>query len=94
MSRKKTNCKREAIQQSRPWEYSTGPTSEEGKRVSSQNALKRGLHTAEVRSARCEAYDLLRCVQDVLCGIPDDERHHEAIVKCRVMAGKMGIPMP
>ena len=42
VSRKFRREARRRIQETRPWEHSTGPRSEEGKRTTSGNALKLG----------------------------------------------------
>lgn len=42
----------ELISNWKPWEKSTGPTTEVGKATSSQNSLKTGWHVAEMRQAR------------------------------------------
>jgi len=41
-----------AMRKWKPWEKSTGPKTEAGKAASSQNALTRGLHTAELKRLR------------------------------------------
>jgi len=38
---------RESVQKTRPWEKSTGPCTDEGKRIASRNALKHGLRSAK-----------------------------------------------
>lgn len=56
MSRNWTQEERErhssAIQSWKPWLHSTGPTTEEGKAVSSRNALKTGLHSEAGKELR------------------------------------------
>ncbi len=42
----------ELIQQVKPWKRSTGPKTRQGKRRSSQNALRTGEHTELVRTLR------------------------------------------
>jgi hypothetical protein len=42
----------ELIENWRPWEQSTRPTTKEGKVTSSQNSLKTGWHSAEMRELR------------------------------------------
>lgn len=42
----------ERIKQMKPWEKTTGAKTIEGKRTSSQNALKTGFHSAEVKEIR------------------------------------------
>ncbi len=48
-SRKKQS---ELIKQVKPWKRSTGPKTRQGKRRSSQNALRTGEHTELVRTLR------------------------------------------
>ncbi|PQV51794.1 hypothetical protein B0G83_1041 [Paraburkholderia sp. BL21I4N1] len=50
----------EAIRRWKPWERSTGPTTEEGKAGASQNALKHGLRSAEWLEYRRRFNGLLR----------------------------------
>lgn len=38
---------RESARRNQPWQYSTGPRTAKGKRVSSRNALRLGFYTAE-----------------------------------------------
>jgi hypothetical protein len=58
------NRQREAIQASKPWQKSTGPTSDEGKAVASQNANQGGLRpqlralSQALRSSRLALADL------------------------------------
>ena len=54
----------EAIRGWRPWELSTGPATDEGKAVASQNALKRGLRSAEWLADLKRVNDLLRACRD------------------------------
>lgn len=42
----------ENIRKTRPWEKTTGPKSAEGKAAVSQNALKTGMHTGDMRELR------------------------------------------
>ena len=42
----------ELVQHWMPWMHSTGPKTDEGKETCSQNALKNGMHTAEMRKLR------------------------------------------
>ena len=37
----------DVIRKWKPWEQSTGPTSDEGKAIASRNALKHGMRAAE-----------------------------------------------
>ena len=41
-----------AMRKWKPWEQSTGPKTDAGKATVSQNALTRGLHTAEMRKLK------------------------------------------
>lgn len=56
----------EAIKRWRPWECSTGPKSDEGKDVSSQNRLKHGMRSREWLEQQREINDLLRVCRDRL----------------------------
>ena len=38
----------------RAWEFSTGPRTEAGKAIASQNAVKTGIHSAQFRAIRSE----------------------------------------
>jgi len=42
----------ETCRKTKPWKHTTGPKTRTGKATSSQNALKSGLHTAEMRALR------------------------------------------
>lgn len=42
----------EALQRWKPWAHSTGPKTEDGKAAAAQNALKSGLHTAEIKELK------------------------------------------
>jgi hypothetical protein len=44
----------------RAWEFSTGPRTEAGKAIASQNAVKTGLHSAQFRAVRKELARLSR----------------------------------
>lgn len=39
-------------QKTKPWKQTTGPKTAKGKKTSSQNALKSGLHSAEIRKLK------------------------------------------
>lgn len=52
------------IRQWQPWNRSTGPQSEEGKRASCRNALKHGLRSAEWEAQRSTLVDALREAHD------------------------------
>ncbi|MFM0644527.1 hypothetical protein PQR14_09355 [Paraburkholderia bryophila] len=56
----------EAIKRWKPWERSTGPKSDEGKEVSSQNGLKHGMRSREWLERQREMNDLLRACRDRL----------------------------
>jgi len=57
---------REAIQLWRPWEQSTGPQSDEGKAVSSQNAVVHGLRARGWLAYQKRINDLLRACKERL----------------------------
>ncbi|MBW4490766.1 MAG: hypothetical protein KME12_23580 [Trichocoleus desertorum ATA4-8-CV12] len=42
----------ELIKNWTPWKKSTGPRTDDGKAIASQNSLKTGWHTAEMRQSR------------------------------------------
>jgi len=50
----------ELIKNWRPWERSTGPTTDEGKAVASRNTLKHGLRSAEWLEEQRRVNDVLR----------------------------------
>ncbi|TYZ53315.1 hypothetical protein C2I33_19845 [Ralstonia solanacearum] len=50
----------EAIKRWRPWERSTGPKSDEGKKVASQNGLKHGMRSRAWLEQQRATNDLLR----------------------------------
>lgn len=54
----------EAIRRWRPWEQSTGPRTEEGKSVASQNALRHGLRSAEWLEEVHRVNEIIRAVRD------------------------------
>ena len=51
---------REAIQQWRPWEQSTGPRTPEGKANASRNSLVHGMRDARNRELMRRIHELLR----------------------------------
>ncbi|MGH1397629.1 MAG: hypothetical protein ACRBCT_00240 [Alphaproteobacteria bacterium] len=58
----------EAIRRHRPWEKSTGPKSQAGKAVSSQNALKHGLYGVNAKSIEallCANQDFIKAYKDL-----------------------------
>ncbi|NCT40328.1 MAG: hypothetical protein GW778_01525 [Alphaproteobacteria bacterium] len=42
----------ETIRKTQPWKTTSGPKTESGKAATSQNALKSGLHTAEIKALK------------------------------------------
>lgn len=53
----------EAIRRWKPWEKSTGPTSDKGKGVSALNRLKHGLRSRGYLADRKRINDLIRAIQ-------------------------------
>jgi hypothetical protein len=53
-----------AIRRWRPWAKSSGPTSDIGKAVASQNAVKHGLRGREWTEMRKRMNDMLRACRD------------------------------
>lgn len=49
----------ERIKEWKPWLKSTGPRTEEGKFVSSMNALKTGAHSADMRDLEATLKELI-----------------------------------
>lgn len=45
-------AQRERMLKNKPWEKSTGPRTRRGKKISSANATKHGLHSAEIKAIR------------------------------------------
>ena len=48
----------------RPWEFSTGPRTPDGKAAAGQNALRHGERSAATRDALRDARALMRIVRD------------------------------
>ena len=62
---------RALIQTWKPWQKSTGATTKEGKAISSQNALKEGIYTAESLQSYKELRDLDRKFREHMREIDD-----------------------
>ncbi|MCP1120503.1 hypothetical protein [Robbsia andropogonis] len=56
----------EAIRRWKPWEQSTGPTTDDGKLVSSLNAMRRGRGDPQYRKELAEAKRQVRCIMAAL----------------------------
>ncbi|QJD72414.1 hypothetical protein HH196_10385 [Marinobacterium sp. LSUCC0821] len=52
----------ERIRKSKPWLKSTGPKTEQGKRISCMNALKSGAYAAEMRDLEILLLEISRAV--------------------------------
>ena len=57
---------RDAIQRWKPWERSTGPKTDDGKRRSAKNSTVTGIHSAENRAIVREIREQLRAAQELL----------------------------
>ena len=53
------------------WRFSTGPVSESGKAIASQNAIKTGMHSAQFRAVRKELARLSRERRTILKAMND-----------------------
>ncbi|MCB1783936.1 MAG: hypothetical protein KDI13_08055 [Alphaproteobacteria bacterium] len=56
----------ENIRKTKPWTKTTGPRTPEGKEAVSQNALKHGLHSADIQELRRLLRHQKACVKSVL----------------------------
>lgn len=64
----------ERIRQSKPWEKSTGPRTEEGKAASSQNALVHGERSADAIAARKQFNDVMRSSRAIIARMKEAGR--------------------
>jgi hypothetical protein len=64
----RTRKKIENAKKNKPWEYSTGPNTDEGKAISSQNAMKHGMRTAMMIDLYKTMADQNRYLREVMVG--------------------------
>lgn len=57
---------RERIARVKPWERSTGPTTDEGKAISARNSLKHGLRAKPVINLQKKIHSISKDLPDIL----------------------------
>lgn len=71
---KELDRRRKLVYEVRPWEKSSGPKTPRGKRVSSMNALKHGLHSRDLALRTCSVIlEQQKAVTESALAWPEDK---------------------